>query len=130
IAVTLAGRYQLSRFLALMNNWNMATSATQTALTSQGSALRENSRYMESYEARINQMKNSFTELALTIGDRMMNSSLTLLIDGFTRFAQVMSTTVSEIGFLPSVLGVLGMLLFAFKAFKTPLAVLKGSLTG
>src|SRR5690606_34422038 len=49
IAVTIAGRYQLSRFLALMNNWDMAVNATTTALTSQGSAMRENDRYLESF---------------------------------------------------------------------------------
>lgn len=39
---------QLNNFLALMNNFQHATEATNTALESQGSANRENSRYMES----------------------------------------------------------------------------------
>src|SRR5690606_5196404 len=69
IAVTVAGRYQLSRFLALMNNWQMAVDATSTAYTSQGSAMRENDQYLKSFEARINQLKNSFTDLALAVGD-------------------------------------------------------------
>ncbi|MBZ4317232.1 hypothetical protein LAM21_22730, partial [Mycobacterium tuberculosis] len=54
LSVTIAGRYQLSRFLALMNNWSMSTKATRTALSAQGSAMRENAKYMESFEARIN----------------------------------------------------------------------------
>src|SRR5690606_33756433 len=49
IAVTAAGRYQLTRFLALMNNYSTAVNATQTATTSHGSAMRENEKYMKSF---------------------------------------------------------------------------------
>src|SRR5690606_1123084 len=124
VAVTVAGRYQLSRFLALMNNWDMATNATTTALTSQGSAMRENARYMESFEARINQMKNAWTELALKIGDKMMNSSISVMIDGFTKFAGVAGNVIQSFGFAPVVLGILGGLLTAFGLFKRPIAFL------
>src|SRR5699024_2510390 len=50
IGVNVAGRYQLSRFLILMNNYDQAMEATETAINSQGSAMRENEKYLESYE--------------------------------------------------------------------------------
>lgn len=52
IALTSAGANQLNNFLALMNNFEHATAATNTALNSAGSAAQENSRYMESLEAK------------------------------------------------------------------------------
>ena len=48
IASTIAGTNQLNNFLALMNNFEHAVEATETALNSAGSAATENSRYMES----------------------------------------------------------------------------------
>ena len=47
IASTIAGTNQLNNFLALMNNFDHAIEATETALNSAGSAARENSSYME-----------------------------------------------------------------------------------
>src|SRR6185312_15545541 len=60
LAVKGAGRYQLSRFLALMNNYDMAISATNAGLASEGAAPRENAEYIKSYESRINKLKNAF----------------------------------------------------------------------
>lgn len=48
IALTSSGSNQLNNFLALMNNFQHATEATNTALESQGSANQENAKYMES----------------------------------------------------------------------------------
>ena len=52
IASTIAGTNQLNNFLALMNNFDHAVEATETALNSAGSAAEENSRYMEGLEAK------------------------------------------------------------------------------
>lgn len=52
IASTIAGTNQLNNFLALMNNFDHAVEATETALNSAGSAAEENSRVMESLEAK------------------------------------------------------------------------------
>lgn len=52
IASTIAGTNQLNNFLALMNNFDHAVEATNTALNSSGSAAEENARAMESLEAK------------------------------------------------------------------------------
>jgi len=75
-AVTLAGRNHLTRFLALMNNYDTALKATVTAYQSQGSAMRENEKYMQSMEAKINQMKNSFTTMSVAFGKAFMSDGI------------------------------------------------------
>lgn len=72
IGVQVAGRYQLTRFLALMNNWNIATEASAAALNSEGSAARENAVYLESYKAKLNQLNNAQARLAETINNGNM----------------------------------------------------------
>lgn len=72
IGVQVAGRYQLTRFLALMNNWEIASDATATAMNSQGSAARENEKYLDSYEAKLKQLENA----QLALAENMGNSSI------------------------------------------------------
>lgn len=52
-----------------MSNFQQAIEATNTAINSQGSAVKENSRYMESFEAKINNIKASWDELILALAD-------------------------------------------------------------
>lgn len=52
IAATIAGTNQLNNFLALMNNFDHAIKATNTAYDSANSAMQENAAYMESLEAK------------------------------------------------------------------------------
>lgn len=49
-----------------MSNFDSALAATETAYNSMGSAVKENSKYMESIESKVNQFKAAFQELALT----------------------------------------------------------------
>lgn len=64
IALTSAGSNQLNAFLALMNNFGHATDAANTALESQGSAMRENSAYMESIQAKLSKLQSRFQDFA------------------------------------------------------------------
>lgn len=108
IGVSVAGRNQLSRFLAVMNNWDTAVEATSTAYNSQNSAMKEQARYMDSYEAKINQMKTRFTELALAIGEAFagdaMFGAIKMIgdaIEGVTKF-------IEKFGMLPALFGTIG----------------------
>lgn len=47
-----------------MNNFEHATETTTTALNSQGSAVQENNRYMESIEAKVSALKSTFQDLS------------------------------------------------------------------
>lgn len=64
IATTVAGTTQLNNFLALMNNFGHAIDATNTALDSQGSAMRENAAYMESIRAKLSRLQSTFQDFA------------------------------------------------------------------
>lgn len=87
IATTIAGTTQLNNFLALMNNFNHATKATETALGSQGSALKENTAYMESLEAKTTALKATFQDLANNVIDNELVGALLDLADGFLKLA-------------------------------------------
>lgn len=125
LGVTLAGRYQLSRFLALMNNWQLSQEALGYAMNSSNSAMIENEKYQKSLEARTNKLKNAFTELSVSVGDAVLTDSLILTIEGLKDLAQF-GTKVSEtIGVLPIVFGVAStavlLLSTNFKTFTSSL---------
>lgn len=83
IASTIAGTNQLNNFLALMNNFDHAVSATETALNSAGSAARENSKYMEGLEARTNQLKATFQDFSNNVLSSEFLGGLLSLANGF-----------------------------------------------
>jgi len=60
IALTSSGANQLNNFLALMNGFDDAVKVNETALNAQGSAVKENSRYMESLEAQLQKLKSAW----------------------------------------------------------------------
>lgn len=132
IGVTIAGRYQLSRFLALMNNYKMSMDARATAMHSEGSAMRENARYLESYEARINTLKTTFTELSVAVGESVLGGAMLGTIDGLGKLAEFGIKASNALGALPTVLALLVPLLLKMKvglAVKANNAML-GALTG
>lgn len=111
IGVTLAGRNQLTRLLAWMNNYQTAIDATRTAYNSQGSALRENEKYLTSFEARINQLKNSFTKLSIAIGDAFLSDGLLSGIELLKSLSNVAISVSKNIGVLPVIFaGIAGIL--------------------
>ena len=91
IASTIAGTNQLNNFLALMNNFDHAIEATETALNSAGSAARENSRYMEGLEAKTNLLKATFEDLSNNVINSELIKSILDLSNGFL---QLLNTPV------------------------------------
>jgi TP901 family phage tail tape measure protein len=133
LGVALAGRYQLNRFFALMSGGKLSVDATTTALNSFGSAARENDKYQQGLEARINKMKNAFSELALTVGDAVLTDSLILLIKGATDLAKIGSELTSNFGILGPVMGTVGVATLAlnsnFRNFVASLLVVEAGTT-
>lgn len=129
IAVTVAGRYQLSRFLALMNNYEMAQKATNTAVFSQGSAMRENAEYLKSFEARINSLKNGFTEFSTAIGNAVLSAGMMELIRGLTALANGAVKVVDTFGALPVLMGVLAMVMLKMGVFKNAVGGITTAMT-
>lgn len=88
IALTSSGSNQLNNFLALMNNFQHATEATNTALESQGSANQENARYMESLTAHITALKAAFQDLSRAV---LESGFLESLLDVLTKIVQTLA---------------------------------------
>lgn len=118
IAVKVAGRYQLSRFLALMNNYETAQNAIVTAVHSEGSAMRENAEYLKSFEARINSLKNTWTELSSTMGNAILSDGLMVAIGALGKFAEAGIWVAETFGALPVVFGAVATGLLAFGVFN------------
>ncbi|ADM73688.1 tail length tape measure protein [Lactococcus phage 949] len=110
IGVTIAGRNQLSRFLAYMNNWQMGLDATNAGLNSSNSAMKEQGVYMQSFEAKINALKTRFTELALAIGKAFLSDGMMVGIDSLAKLGDVAVKLVGNIGALPAMLGTVTLL--------------------
>ncbi|MEM4995025.1 transglycosylase SLT domain-containing protein [Priestia sp. SB1] len=105
MGVTLAGRNQLSRFLALMNNYNIAVDATDTALNSQGSAMKEQEKYANSLEGRIATLKNTWTEFSIAMGEAVLSDGLMSGIDAIKSFGAGVIWLVKHVGALPLAIG-------------------------
>lgn len=69
VAIAYAGKNQFEVFSSVMSNFGQAIEATNTAMNSQGSAMEENSRYMESFDAKINNVKAAWEKVVLAFAD-------------------------------------------------------------
>ncbi|WJV20681.1 transglycosylase SLT domain-containing protein [Rossellomorea marisflavi] len=116
MGVTIAGRYQLSRFLALMNNFSIAQDATDKSINSANSSMIEQEKYADSLEGRINKLDTSFNRLTLSISEAVLKDSLIVGVEMLGDFVNGMSAVIDKIGVLSGVFGVAGLAAFAFSA--------------
>lgn len=91
-----------------MNNYSTAVEATTVAYSSQGSAMKEQQAYMDSYEAKINQVKTQFTEMALALGDAFLSDGIFILIETLGKAIEKGTEFVETYGLLPPLFGAIG----------------------
>lgn len=94
IAITSAGSNQVENFNALMSNFSTAVSATETAENSAGSAMKENSKYMESLSAKLNALKGQLQELV--IGDGSLSTFMKGVVDAGTAILKFANSDVGK----------------------------------
>ena len=88
-----------------MNNFQVAIDATATAMDSAGSAMKENTSYMESLEAQTTQLKATFQEFANNVIDKeLVSSILTLANDALGVLNTEGGKTITQWGLLTGVL--------------------------
>ena len=91
---------QTQNLAALLENFNTALEATATAYDSAGSAAKENERYMESLEAKENNLKAAFQELVF--GDGGLHDIIAFILDTATALVKFVdnidSTTIAIVG--------------------------------
>lgn len=111
-SLAIAKKYHINRLNALMINFNQALSASETALNSEGSAIRENAKYMESLQAKINKLSAAWEELSYVVGQSGLADAFSgalQLITGITRATSFLVEATKEWGGLLSVVtGALG----------------------
>lgn len=61
VALQLGNKTQLDTVTAVLKNFDSAVQANEVSLNSQGSAMKENARYMESLDSKIQSIKSSFS---------------------------------------------------------------------
>lgn len=64
VTETIAGKYQAQNAAAILSNWKTAVDATAMALDSQGSAMKENSKYLDSIQGKIANFNSAFEQLS------------------------------------------------------------------
>lgn len=112
LATQLAGKTQFEVFSNVMKNWGSAVEATNTALDSNGSSMRENEKYLDSIEGKIQAFRSAWEQLSF----HLVNSDLIKdVVDLGTKIITVIDNIVQKIGALPTALGALGV---AFGAKK------------
>lgn len=102
---TLASNHQYKVFAAVMSNFNTAIEANITALSSQGSATKENEAYMESLQAKVTQLKSAFTEVVL--GEGGLNTFLKNLVDAGTGIVKFIGYGNNLVAILTTIGGIL-----------------------
>lgn len=67
VTETIAGKYQAQNAAAILSNWKTAVDATATALDSQGSAMKENSKYLDSIQGKMATFNSAFEQLSQSV---------------------------------------------------------------
>jgi hypothetical protein len=108
VGVQIAGRYQLTRLLALLNNYSLAVDATTTSMNSQGSSMKEQAKYSDSLQARINRLDTAWSKFTLSMGKAFLTNAIIDAVETFNSLATGASNVVDKIGALSIVFGILG----------------------
>lgn len=102
---------------ALLNNFSVAEDAMKQALNSSGSAMRENQTYMDSLQAKLNQLDSAFqkfsTDLMKSDIPKFFVSLATVFVDGAdsaVKFAGALPTLAAAISGVLSVMQMSGKL--------------------
>lgn len=96
---------QTQNLAAILSNFDTALEATETALNSAGSAARENEKYMEGLEAKTNQLKATFQQLASSVVDSGLVKGVLDLANAFLKLLNTpIGTFVTQVTLLTGVL--------------------------
>lgn len=100
LGTTLAGVNQYKVFSAVMTNFKTAIKATNDALGSEGSALRENAKYMESIQAKTQKLKAEFQKFILQ--GNTLEDTFKKILDVGIKFVQFLNSTQGKIVLISS----------------------------
>lgn len=99
ITELIAGKRGGQSTSALLNNFSVAEDAMKQALNSSGSAMRENQTYMDSLQAKLNQLDSAFQKFSM---DLMKSDIPKFFVDLATVFVDGADSAVKFAGALPT----------------------------
>ena len=101
----IAGKRQGNIVSALMTNFDTARRATETAINSEGSAMKEQETYLSSLEAKTQQFEAAFQSLSNTILD---SDLLKFFVDLGTTGVSALDSLINKFGVLPTIMAGVG----------------------
>lgn len=101
ITELIAGKRQGNVVSSLMSNFDIARDALETSMNSEGSAMAEHAKWMESLEAKINQLQATWQELSQAF---MNDGFLKGLVDAGTDILSFLTAIIDKIGALPALI--------------------------
>lgn len=111
LATTIAGTYQQSRFLNLMEGYQDTIPLYEKALASAGTTTEKFALYQQGTEAQLNKLKATWEGLWTASFD---SETIRLVVASFNTMATVLKNTVESFGLLPPILGIAGVSILAF----------------
>lgn len=129
LGISVAGKTQYEVFAATMNGFNNVLDAYDTAMVSAGSATQENSKYMESLEAKTQLVKKSWNDLITKTLNSNSVSNVLDMASGFLKLASNMDSIIPLLGIFLSmpITKTLGAIVSGIKNVIT--ALVQGTIT-
>lgn len=118
IAEALAGKRQANVLTSLIANWDMVEKQMKEYASGAGSALQENEIYMDSWEAKLNQLSSKWTEF---ISHLVKTDAIKVSLDGLTGLISALDTDVGHAAINVSALAL------AFTGVAKAAAAIKGT---
>lgn len=118
LGLALAGKNQFSVFNSVMLNLNSATEAYKIALDSQGSALKENARYLDSIQGKVSQFTS---ELEKFWTEGISSDSVKRLVE----FGMQVLKLINDLGGMPTVLTAITGAFITLNGHKVPEMIAK-----
>ena len=115
LALMLSGKTQTEVFQATMDNFTHAIEANETAMESQGSAARENAKYLDSIEGKIKAFQSAWEQLSYHV---MSSDFIKSVVSIGTELIKILDKLVQDIGTLPTLIGILGSAFGVLKLSK------------
>lgn len=116
VGIALAGKNQYRVLASIMTNFEHAIGATEDALHSEGTALKQNAAYMESIEAKTTNLKAKFQDLSQNVVSSDMIKGVLDLASGFLDIANTdLGHIITQFTLLAGVVtGITGMVIKGF----------------
>lgn len=111
IALAIGSKTQFSSLSAILQNLNSGVEASKTALQSQGSALKENARYLDSIQGKVSQFTS---ELEKFWTEGISSDSAKRLVEFGTNVLKL----INDLGGLPTVLTAIGGAFITLKGYN------------